>query len=47
MRINLLSRKRTPSSNSSYEVRVLLSSKKEKRKVIKTKRITMLTQQIK
>jgi len=37
--INSLSRKRTPSNNSSYKVRVLLSSKGEKRKVIKAKKI--------
>jgi len=35
--INLLSGKRTPSSNSSYKVKVLLSSKREKRRVTKAK----------
>jgi len=44
---NSLSEKGTPSSNSSYEVRVLLSSKREKREVTKTKRMKMLTKQIK
>jgi len=47
MGINLLSKKRTPSSNSSCEVKVLLSSKREKRKVIKAKRVAMLTKQMK
>jgi len=47
VRINSLSRKRTPSSNSSYKVRVLLSNKGEKRKVTKAKNIVILTKQIK
>jgi len=45
--INFLSGKRTSSNNSSYEVKVLLSSKKRKRKVIKAKRVVMLTKQMK
>jgi len=42
MGINPLSGKRTPSSNSSCEVRALLSRKKGKRKVTKVKRVAML-----
>jgi len=41
--INFLSGKRTSSSNNSCKVRVLLSNKKEKRKVTKAKRVAMLT----
>ena len=47
MEINSLSGKKTPSSNSSCEVKVLLSSKKEKRKVTEAKRVAMLTKQMK
>jgi len=47
MGINFLSGKITSSSNSSCKVRVLLSSKKEKRKVTKAKRVAMLTKQMK
>ena len=42
--INLLSRKRTPSSNSSYKVRVPLSNKI---KVTKVKKVAMPTRQMK
>ena len=35
------------STTVNSDIRVLLSSKREKRKVTKTKRITMLTKQIK
>jgi len=45
--INLLSEKRTLSSNSSCKVRVLLSSKREKRKITKAKKMAMLIKQIK
>jgi len=44
MGINPLSRKRT--SSSSHKVRVVLSSKKEK-KIIKAEKVVMLTKQIK
>jgi len=47
MVINFLSGKKTPSSNSSCKVRALLSSKREKRKITKTKRVAMLIKQIK
>ena len=47
VRINLLSRKRIFSSNSSYKVKALFSSKREKRKITEAKKITMLTKQIK
>jgi len=47
MGINLLSGKRTPSSNSSCEVKVLLSNKREKIKVTEAKRVVMFTKQIK
>jgi len=43
VRINSLSGKRTPNSNSSCKVRVLLSSKRKKRKVTEAKRVVMLT----
>jgi len=45
--INSLSgkRKRTPSNNNSYEVRVLLNNKRKK--ITKVKRIAMFTKQIK
>jgi len=45
--INLLSGKRTLSSNNSCKVRVLLSSKREKRKITETKNVAMLTKQMK
>ena len=45
--INLLSGKRTSSSNSSCKVRVLLSSKREKRRVTEAKNIVMSTKQMK
>ena len=45
--INYLSRKKTPSSSSSCKVRVLLSSKRGKRRVTKIKKVVMLTKQIK
>jgi len=45
--INPLSGKKTPSSNNSCEVRVFLSSKREKRKVTETKKVAMLIKQIK
>jgi len=45
--INLLSGKRTPSSNNSCKVRALLSSKREKRKITKAKRVAILTKQMK
>jgi len=47
MEINPLSGKRTPSSNSSCKVRVLLNSKRGKRKVTKKKRVAILTKQMK
>jgi len=47
MGISSLSGKRTPSSSSSYKVRVFLSSKGEKRKVTKAKRMVILTKQMK
>jgi len=45
--INPLSGERTPSSNNSYKVKALLSSKKEKRKITEAKRVAILTKQIK
>jgi len=47
MGINLLSGERIPSSNNSYKVRALLSSKKIKMKITEAKRIVMLTKQMK
>jgi len=47
VKINLLSGKITSGSNSSCKVRALLSSKREKIKITKTKRMAMLTKQIK
>jgi len=47
MGINSLSGKRTPSSNSSCEVRALLNSKRGKRKITEAKRVAMLTKQMK
>jgi len=47
IKINLLSGKRTSSSNSSCKVRVLLSSKKGKRRVTKAKSMIMPTKQMK
>ena len=47
MEINPLSGKKTPSSNSSCKVRVLLNSKRGKIKVTKKKRVTILTKQMK
>ena len=44
--INFLSGKRTLSS-SSYKVRVLLSSKRKKRRITKIENVVMLTNQIK
>jgi len=45
MRINPLSEKRT--SSSSHKVRVVLSSKRGKRKITKAEKIIMLIKQIK
>jgi len=41
--INLLSGKRTSSNNSSCKVRILLSNKREKRRVTEAKKIVMST----
>ena len=47
MEINPLNGKRIPSNNNNCEVKVFLSSKREKRKVTKTKKVAIITKQMK